>query len=45
MGYLMWHHLAGATIYVANIVNYNGHAIEVDDQSGLPDMSTDVAVS
>ena len=45
MGYLMLHHLAGAAIYVANIVNCNCTPIEDDDQSGLPDMSTDVAVS
>ena len=41
----MLHHLAGAAIYVANIVNYNCHPIEDDDQSGLLDMCTDVAMS
>ena len=27
-GYIMLHHLAGATIQVANLVNYNCHPLE-----------------
>ena len=35
MGYLMLHHVAGATIQVANLVNYNCHPREIP-QSRTP---------